>query len=283
MRKEMAQLKLSAFSDEYADGFDTQLSAMKNLNIGYIELRHADGKNVSVLTESEVYEIKKKLDCFGIGVSAIGSPLGKITLDGDMAAHLETARRVFWTANTLGAEFVRMFSFYAPKGRDISDMRTESFDALEKLVLLAREYGVTLCHENEAKIYGDTPARCREILNHFGGEMKCVFDMGNFVLENVEPYAAYELLKKDIAYFHIKDAISAGAIVPPGKGEAKIAEILTAHGNFAEKDFFVSLEPHLQLFSGLNALVGRSFENPYQYKDAQSAFTDAVMKFREII
>ena len=163
-------------------------------------------------------------------------------------------------------------------------MRGEAFDALEKLVLLAREHGVTLCHENEAKIYGDIPARCREILDYFGGEMKCVFDMGNFVLENVDPYPeAYELLKKDIAYFHIKDAFSAGAIVPPGKGEAKIAEIISAHKLYAENDFFVSLEPHLQLFSGLNALVGRSFENPYQYNDAQSAFTDAVMKFKEII
>ena len=280
----MAKLKLSAFSDEYADSFDTQLSAMRGLGIGYIELRHADCKNVSVLTKNEVSEIKKKLDCTGIGVSAIGSPLGKITLDGDMNAHLETARHIFETANTLGAQFIRMFSFYAPEGKDITSMRGEVFAALEKLVLLAREHGVTLCHENEAKIYGDIPARCREILDYFGGEMKCVFDMGNFVLENVDPYPeAYAILKKDIAYFHIKDAFSAGAIVPPGKGEAKIAEILSAHKLYAENDFFVSLEPHLQLFSGLNALVGRSFENPYQYNDAQSAFTDAVMKFKEII
>jgi sugar phosphate isomerase/epimerase len=108
--------------------------------------------------------------------------------------------------------------------------------------------------------------------------------MGNFVLENVDPYPeAYELLKKDIAYFHIKDALSAGAIVPPGKGEARIGEILSAHQRYAKDDFFVSLEPHLQLFSGLNALVGRSFENPYQYSDAQSAFTDAVRKFKEIL
>ena len=280
----MADLKLSAFSDEYADGFSDQLSAMKALGIGHIELRHANGKNVSVLTESEIGEIGKQLAYAGIDVSAIGSPLGKITLDGDMDAHLETAKRIFAAANALGAKYVRMFSFYAPTGKDISDMRGEVFAALEKLVLLAREYGVTLCHENEAKIYGDTPSRCRDILDHFGGEMKCVFDMGNFVLENVDPYPeAYELLKKDIAYFHIKDALSAGAIVPPGKGEARIGEILSAHRSYAKEDFFVSLEPHLQLFSGLNALVGRSFENPYQYSDAQSAFTDAVRKFKEII
>lgn len=279
----MVNLKLSAFSDEYADGFTEQLDGMHRFGIGHIELRHADKKNVSVLTSSEVSEIKKKLDGFGIGVSAIGSPLGKIKLDGDMDEHLETARRVFETANVLGAKYVRMFSFYAPDGKEITAMRGEVLDALEKLVLLADSHGVTLCHENEAKIYGDTPTRCRELIDYFGGELKCVFDMGNFVLENVEPYAAYELLKKDIAYFHIKDAFSAGAIVPPGKGEAKIAEILSAHRTYAAEDFFVSLEPHLQLFSGLNALVGRAFENPYQYTDAKSAFADAVEKFKELI
>ena len=280
----MANLKLSAFADEYTDGFAEQLLAMREFGITHIELRHADKKNVSVLTADEVKEIKKMLDASGIGVSSIGSPLGKITLDGDMDEHLETARRVFETANTVGAKFVRMFSFYAPEGKEVTQMKGEVYDALEKLVLLARAHGVTLCHENEAKIYGDVPERCREIIDHFGGELKCVFDMGNFVLEGVDPYpAAYELLKKDIAYFHIKDALAAGAIVPPGKGEAKIREILAAHREYAKEDFFVSLEPHLQLFSGLNALVGRSFENPYQYADAKSAFADAVTKLKELI
>ncbi len=184
----MSNLKLSAFADEYADAFEDQLRALRGFCIDHLELRHADGKNVSVLTESEVREIKEKLSAYGIGISAIGSPLGKITLDADMDAHLETARRVFHTANVLRTPYVRMFSFYAPEGKEIADMRGEVLSALEKLVLLAREYGVTLCHENEAGIYGDTPEHCRDILDHFGGEMKCVFDMGNFVLENVDPY-----------------------------------------------------------------------------------------------
>ena len=143
---------------------------------------------------------------------------------------------------------------------------------------------MVLCHENEARIYGNTPEYCRDLLDVFGGELKCVFDMGNFVLENVDPYpAAYELLKKDIAYFHIKDSLFAGAIVPPGKGDAKIKEILDAHGGYARDDFFISLEPHLQTFSGLNKLKGRDFDNPYKYEDMKTAFIDATTKIRELI
>ena len=280
----MRQIKLSAFSDEYAEDFSTQLDAMNRLGIRFVELRHVNGKNVSLLTDDEVRAAKRLLDEHGIGVSAIGSPLGKIPLDGDLEAHFETAKRVFETASVMGTPFVRVFSFYPTKGKRITDLREEVLSALGRMLCIAREAGIVLCHENEARIYGDTPERCRDLLDTFRGELKCVFDMGNFVLEGVTPYPeAYKLLQPYIAYFHIKDAMKAGAIVPPGCGEAQIKEILTEHAAYAKEDFFVSLEPHLQLSSGRNALVGRAFENPYRYESAEIAFADAVTKFTELL
>lgn len=280
----MSQIKLSAFSDEYAEDFSLQLDAMNRFGIRFVELRHVNGKNISLLTKEEITATKNALDAHGIGVSAIGSPLGKIRLDGDLDAHFETAKRVFETANVMGTPFVRVFSFYPPEGKRITDLREEVLSALGRMLHLAREFGITLCHENEARIYGDTPERCRDLLDAFDGRLKCVFDMGNFVLEGVTPYPeAYTLLQPYIAYFHIKDALKAGAIVPPGCGEAQIKEILTEHAVYAKEDFFVSLEPHLQLFSGRNALVGRTFENPYRYESAESAFADAVTKFTELL
>lgn len=279
----MAKIILSGFFDEHSDSFDGQLEAMSGFGVKNVEIRHVDKKNVSVLTKEEVAEVKAKLDNYGFGVSAIGSPLGKIKLDGDMDAHMETTRRVCETANTLGAKYIRMFSFYAPDGKDVTKMRSEVVDGLGRMLAIAKEHGVTLCHENEAEIYGATPERCLDLLNEFDGELGCVFDMGNFVLEQEDPIAAYRMLRDHIRYFHIKDALYEGAIVPPGRGNAKIGEILTEHKAFADKDFFISLEPHLQLFSGLNALVGRSFENPYKYDNAQVAFEDAYNKLLELI
>ena len=280
----MRKMIVSAFSDEYAESFEEQLEGMNRFGINHIELRHVDGKSVARLSKSEANDVKNMMEHFGVRASAIASPLGKIRLDGDRKEHLETARRIFELAAFWGVRFVRIFSFYAPEGEAISEMKDEVINALGEMILLAREYPVTLCHENEANIYGDTPLRCRELLDCFGGELKCVFDMGNFVLEEVTPFPdAYGLLKKDIAYFHIKDALFRGAVVPPGKGEAKIKEILEAHSTCSDGDFFATLEPHLQTFSGKNALVGRCFENPYKYADAKSAFADAVIKFREIV
>ena len=279
----MAKLTLSAFSDEYADSLQQQCQALNSFGIEYMEMRGVNGKNVSTLSKEEVLEAKETLCNYGIKVSSIGSPLGKIKLDEDMSAHLDQAKRVFETANILGAKNIRMFSFYLPEGKTRQDCKEQVLDALSKLVDLSEEYGVTLCHENEALIYGESPDKCLELLEHFGGKLKCVLDMGNFVLDGHNPMQAYKLLQKHIEYFHIKDALYAGAIVPAGKGEAQIKEILDDYKANGKKDTFITLEPHLQTFSGLNALVGKSFDNPYKYENQQAAFTDAVAKLKELL
>ena len=278
----MSKVIFSAFSDEYDSCFEEQLLGVTSLGINHIEIRGVDGKNVSTLSDYELSEVKKKLDFYGVSVSAIGSPIGKVKLDSDLDAHLDMSRRVFDIANELGTSRVRMFSFYAPEGEGIIAHKSEVMHELSRLVEAAKKSGVTLCHENEALIYGDVPHRCREILDAFKGDIKCVYDMGNFALDGINPYPdAYRLLRDDIEYFHIKDALSAGAIVPPGKGEAHIADILKEHCEYASEDFFISLEPHLQLFSGLNQLAGRKFDNPYKYNDMKEAFVDAFNKLKE--
>ena len=278
----MNKLILSAFADEYADSLKEQCEALNKFGIENIELRGVNGKNVSVLTPNEVKDAKKTLDDYGIKVSSIGSPLGKIDIGGDLSGHLETAKRVYETANVLGAKNVRIFSFYS-KNAPFDKCKSEIYAGLEKLVDLSDDTGLTLCHENEALIYGESPEKCLEIAEYFGGRIKCVFDMGNFVLDGYEPMSAYKLLSDYIEYFHIKDALYAGAIVPAGKGEAKIKEILDDYKENGRKDTFITLEPHLQTFSGLNALVGKSFDNPYKYDNQKAAFTDAVEKLKGLL
>lgn len=279
----MANFLLSAFADEYDSNFIEQLKALNRFEIPYIELRHINGKNISTLNKEEILDIKKSLVEYNIRVSAIGSPLGKIKLDGDLNEHLELAKTLFEYANILETKNVRIFSFYPADGESIEEHRQDVIETLTKMLELSDSYGITLCHENEANIYGEKPENCLDILEHFNGKMKAVFDMGNFALEGYEPKSAYEMLKGHIEYFHIKDALAVGAIVPPGKGEGKIKEILDAYLAEYNKDTFVTIEPHLQTFSGLNALTSSGFDNPYKYESLQAAFADAVNKLKELL
>ena len=282
----MANIILSAFADEYAPELEGQIEVLKKFGIKYLEVRFVNGVNIASLERDEVTALKDKLFANGIGVNSIGSPIGKVNTDADMDAELARAEKVFEYANILGAKYIRMFSFYPVATMSDEENKRVVYDTLSRLLDLADKYGVILCHENEAKIYGESPERCLELFEFFGGRLKCVFDMGNFVLDGYKPYPdGYELLREYIAYFHIKDSFAAGAIVPAGCGEAHIADILAAHKEYSGEDFFITLEPHLQTFSGLNALVaeGKTFENPYKYPDLKSAFCDGAQRLISIL
>jgi sugar phosphate isomerase/epimerase len=86
---------LSGFLDEYSTDFTEQLEGAKRLEIHNIELRFVDGVNVANLSEEKVNEIKVILKKENVRVSAIGSPIGKISLDDDFDEHLDTAEKIF--------------------------------------------------------------------------------------------------------------------------------------------------------------------------------------------
>lgn len=277
----MTKIFLSAFSDEYNSDIDVQIKMLRENNVGYIEPRFIGSKNIADLTLNEVKELKTKLG--DLKVSSIGSPLGKINLADDFNAHLEKEKRVLETAAMLGSKYIRMFSFYLRPEDTLDSARGEVLEKLGQMIEIAKPYEITLCHENEAKIYGESPERCLDLIETFGGELGCVFDMGNFVLDGYNPITAYELLKDKIRYFHIKDALAEGAVVPPGKGEGRIAEILGEHKKYSKEDFIITLEPHLQTFDGFNSLTDSTFDNPYKYETQEAAFTDALEKINGII
>ena len=69
-----------------------------------------------------------------------------------------------------------------PKDRLASDFKEEVFARLSRFVEVAKDYDITLCHENEKGIYGDTADRCLELMQEFYGEnFKAIFDPANFV------------------------------------------------------------------------------------------------------
>ena len=280
----MSKIFISAFADEYDHDPRLQADFLGKRGVPYIEPRFINGTNIADLTESDTKAYTALLKEHGVRAFAIGSPLGKINLADDFDAHLELAKKCFNNANITGAKNIRMFSFYLRDGQSRDDARGEVIDKLGRLIDLADSYGLTLCHENEANIYGESPDRCLDILNSFGGRLKAVFDMGNFVLDGYKPFPdGYELLRDYIQYFHIKDSMSIGAIVPPGCGEAHIADILAAHKAYTKSDIVVTLEPHLETFDGLNKLVGKTFENPYKFESAKVAFESALDKLESIV
>lgn len=247
---------ISGFADEAAVDFKEQLRVMDELDVHYIELRTADGIGVADITEEKAAELKKVMDEAGVKVSAVGSPIGKIGVNDPMEPHLESLRHMCRLAKIWGARYIRMFSFYIPDGDDPAAWKDEVFRRTALMKQTAKEEGVVLLHENEKGIYGDVASRCLELMQEFYDDnYRCTFDFANFVQCGQDTMEAYEMLKPYIEYIHIKDARFAdGGVVPAGEGDGQVAAILSKldAAGFAG---FLSIEPHLTDFEGLNKLA----------------------------
>lgn len=284
----MAEFMLSAFADEGGKTLEEQVAALKANGLTHMEPRGIDGVNFSDFTPDQAKEMKKILDDNGIGVSALGSPFGKIKITDDFAPHFEKFKRNVELACILGTERIRMFSFYMEQDEPYEPYRDEVMERLETLCDYSRKSGVWCCHENEKGIYGDTDDRCLDILTSLAGKIKGVFDPANFIQCGVAILPAYEKLAPYIDYMHIKDALFAdGSVVPPGKGDGQLPELLT---RFKQKDGkrFLTLEPHLKVFDGLENLEQKGgivdkLKNVYTYKTNTEAFAAAANALHAIL
>ncbi len=282
----MAKFILSAFADEYSPVFDEQIKGLLENDVHYMEIRGVDGKNISDLTPDEAKAVRAKLDAAGVGVSSIGSPLGKISVDDAFEPHLEKQKRTMELAHILGTDRIRMFSYYIPAGKTPNSCRTEVFDRMGKMLDAAKAENIILCHENERGIYGDIAERCLDIQRYFNGEIKCVFDHANFVCCDSEPYPkAYEMLKDYIFYMHIKDATTDKHMAPSGAGIGRIPETMERLNEY-DKTYFLTVEPHLQVFNGIDKLQDQGGKDGVvfnQYSSHAEAFAAAVNAIRNII
>ena len=277
-------MKIYAFADEASPIIDEQIKAMKENGVDGLEIRNVDSVNIAEISDSKAKEVRKKLDGSHLRVWTVGSPIGKIDIEkDDFTLHTEKFKRTLELADILGAENVRLFSFFTPaENRD--GYKDKVIERLGCFCEIAKGSGITLCHENEKGIYGDIPKRCLEIHKALP-EMKAIFDPANYVQCEVDTLKAWELLKGYVKYLHIKDALADGSVVPAGKGIGNVEFIL---GDYIRNGGdSVTVEPHLTVFDGLKGLEKEGdtsvIGEVYKYATAKEAFSAAVSALREIL
>lgn len=277
----MKQFTLAAFADEAGSDVEVQIRALQENGIPCLEIRGVGDKNITALTMDEAKELKKRLDDAGISVWSIGSPLGKISVGDEFAPHLDTFKHTLELSRVLGAGNIRMFSFFCPKG-EAAYCRDIVFERLHQFCAAAQGSGITLCHENEKGIYGDTADRCLDILQNFPA-IKAVYDPANFLQCGEDTIRAWELLEPYIAYMHVKDVREDGVVVPAGQGHGRIPELLERYEKMGGQ--VLTLEPHLAVFKGLDALENgeKTKIGEFEYPSQRDAFDAAVNALKGLL
>ena len=137
----MAEFLISAFADETSNDPDHQIAALKRNGLRMIEPRNIGGGIVD-RTDAELDAFADKLDRAGIGISALGSPIGKYDIDKPFDAHLTNFRRALEVCRRLGTNRMRMFSFFVPQER-LKECRAEVLRRLSVMLEEADRAGVT--------------------------------------------------------------------------------------------------------------------------------------------
>ena len=270
----MPKIKLAAFADEADGSLLGQIAALNNNGVYALELRTVAGKNVADFTASESKEYFKSLSDNGISVWSIGSPLGKVNIDVDFNAYLDKVKRVCETANIFNAKKIRTFSFFNAYGE-----RNRVMDYLSKMVEVACSFNVTLCHENEKEIYGDTADRVQDIMDNVKG-LKFIYDPANYLQVGEDADFTLNKFHAVTEYFHIKDVIKAtDELVPAGEGDGKIDKLV----NMIDRDVTLTLEPHLAVFDAFKSIDNTQMKHKFHFKDNVEAFSAAVTALKNIL
>ncbi len=238
---------LSAFADEISPDPITQLDVLERCGVRHVELRSILQTNVLSLTDLQVAELKSLLDERGFRLSAIGSPIGKTTIDQQFDEVQKKLDRAIELCRVFDTPNIRIFSYYLPEGGRWDDWRGEVLARMRAKADRAQRAGVRLLHENEHRIYGDDPARVVDLFRHVDSPaLRAVYDPANYVFCGFDPWQGWQATKCWTAHFHIKDWVAGekhGRVA--GQGQGRIEEVL-AEAHQAGYDGFATLEPHLQ-------------------------------------
>lgn len=236
---------LTGFTDEALAPFPAQARMAASAGLTHVELRRVGTTPTPVLRASgrALDAAEAALDRHGLGVSCLATGLGKVPVDAPLGPQVDDLARAAELAHRFGAPHVRVFSWHtttpdADRGRVL--------DQMARFAEVALETGVTLLHENEKGVWGDTPERCLELATACG--VRLILDPANFVQCGVRPFdQAWPLLAPHVDYLHAKDArADTRRVVPVGDGHGQWPQLVAAL-RASGWSGFVSLEPHLGL------------------------------------
>ncbi|MEQ1824574.1 MAG: TIM barrel protein [Pirellula sp.] len=286
----MKPVLLSGFADEAANKktVEQQFCAFAALGLRYYTLRFIDAgagiQNVMQLAPESIKHIIQMQHEYGLSVSSIGSPIGKVKLldvdDGTSNRFVpfgdyldKDVRRACELANTFDSKLIRGFSFYHPRGTDPELHLSQTIDQLGQIARMADSHGLTFGLEVEANLIGQTGKLLKKLYDGVADPaMLLIFDGANLVCQGMttdQVYDEYLAMKDGLGWLHIKDyqrpltrsahvdEDSLKSFVPADMGdsghEAILRDVKRSYPSLMTKlqkrgipGLFMDLEPHVK-------------------------------------
>lgn len=217
---------LSAFADEGAESksIREQLAVCAALGLEYYSPRflnlNGTVQHVMTLDKAQLKELSALNAAYGMHVTSIGSPIGKVKLiDIDDGSHnrfvpfkqylSNDVATAIERAKALGTKLIRGFSFYHPKGTDPAPHVKQAGDQLAAIVEKCAAAGVIYGLEVEANLIGQNGRMLAALARHVNhSNLLCIYDAGNISSQNLDALRCveeYRAMRKYFGWMHIKD------------------------------------------------------------------------------
>jgi len=281
---------LSGFSDEAANQktAEQQFCAFAALGLRYYTLRFIDAgagiQNAMLLAPESIDHILALQAEYGLQVSSLGSPIGKVKLldveDGTSNRYVpfdeylkKDVQRACDLANIFGTKLIRGFSFYHPRGTDPELHIAQAVDQLGAIARLCDSHGLTFGLEVEANLIGQTGKLLKKLYDSVADPaMFLIFDGANLVCQGMsteQVYEEYLAMKEGMGWLHVKDyqrpmtrsahvdEESLKSFVPADQGDSgheaifrdikrDYSELLAKLAKRGIPGLFMDLEPHVK-------------------------------------
>lgn len=217
---------LSAFSDEAANSKSVieQFAVLAALGLEYYSPRFlnvsGEVKNIMKLDKSELKTVRRLQEEYGLSVTSIGSPIGKVKLlDVDDGTHnrfvpfdkylREDVAIAIDRAHALGGKMIRGFSFYHPRATDPWPHVAQAADQLTAIADKLAKADLVFALEVEANLIGQNGRLMAELARKVNRpNLVCIFDGGNISSQNIDAVHCleeFQAMRKHLGYLHIKD------------------------------------------------------------------------------
>jgi len=186
---------LTGFADEAANQktAEQQFAAFAALGLQYYTIRFIDAgggvKNVMKLTKGEVARVRHLQDEYGLNVSSLGSPIGKVKLldveDGTHNQYVPFERyldkdvnRACELAHAFETKLIRGFSFYHPRGSDAWEHLPQVVDQLGHIAETCHRSDLIFGLEIEANLVAAENLICNGVEELMKAYRKPIFAVG---------------------------------------------------------------------------------------------------------
>jgi len=264
-------ITLSAFADEISPDLSEAIGVLKEKGLGTLDLRGMAGVNVMKFTPEHAKAAKAVLKREGMAVGSIATPIGKVDITDAFEPQVGQMMKAVELAQAFGSRFIRVFSFYMPKGGEPpKKWRKDVLDRMGKLMDLVKVKDVTVVLENEEGLYGDTIERCVDVITSLKDpRLKLAWDPCNEIILGERPYSdTYATARKHLSYVHVKDwNRDRKEMVPAGQGSAEWDKTMGALKGDGWAGI-MALEPHLSAAGKFSGFTG-----PALFGEAHAALT----------